>query len=190
MKWTSFARSFHTPTQAPWAPSFGYRNLVSSEPSFVYRGLLKSPISAVTRVLALLLLVLRVLADNHNLALAADDLALLADRLYRRSYLHDILPPSIFSECRTTYITVILLPKFRHALPKASPIHKVLAAFLALPDRNLFKQPHPLISAASFHFWWDGTPASRRPLALGSHTRLRPLFCYLERQVIRPRVRS
>ena len=46
--------------------------------------------------LALLLLVLRVLADNHNLALAADDLALLADRLYRRSYLHDILPPSKF----------------------------------------------------------------------------------------------
>ena len=57
---------------------------------------LKSPISAVTRVLALLLLVLRVLADDHNLALAADDLALLADRLNRRSYLHVILPPSNF----------------------------------------------------------------------------------------------
>ena len=70
--------------------------------------------------LALLLLVLRVLADNHNLALAADDLALLADRLYRRSYIHDILPPS--------------------------------------------------------NFWWDGTPGNRRPLALGSHTRLRPLL--------------
>ena len=92
MKWTSFARSFHTPTQAPWAPSFGYRNLVSSEPSLVYRGLLKSPIE----FLALLLLVLRVLADNHNLALTADDLALLADRLNRRSYLHVILPPSNF----------------------------------------------------------------------------------------------
>ena len=37
---------------------------------------------------------LRVLADNHDLALAADDLALLADRLNRWSYLHDILPPS------------------------------------------------------------------------------------------------
>ena len=59
---------------------------------FVYRGLLKSPIE----FLALLLLVLRVLADNHNLALTADDLALLTDRLYRRSYLHDILPPSKF----------------------------------------------------------------------------------------------
>ena len=46
--------------------------------------------------LALLLLVLRVLADNHNLALTANDLALLADRLYRRSYLHVILPPSNF----------------------------------------------------------------------------------------------
>ena len=31
---------------------------------------------------------LRVLADNHDLALAADDLALLTDRLYRRTYLH------------------------------------------------------------------------------------------------------
>ena len=47
-------------------------------------------------LLALLLLVLRVLADNHNLALTANDLALLADRLYRRSYLHVILPPSNF----------------------------------------------------------------------------------------------
>ena len=26
------------------------------------------------------------------------------------------------------------------------------------------------------NFWWDGTPENRRPLALGSHTRLRPLF--------------
>ena len=83
---------------------------------FVYRGLLKSPIE----FLALLLLVLRVLADNHNLALTADDLALLADRLYRRSYLHDILPPS------------------------------------------------------KFLVGWD--TGNRRPLALGSHTRLRPLL--------------
>ena len=75
---------------------------------------------------------LRVLADNHNLALTADDLALLADRLYRRSYLHDILPPSNF-------------------LRNGSMV-----------------SPVP--------FWWDGTPASRRPLALGSHTRLRPLL--------------
>ena len=53
-----------------------------------------TPYQAV-RLLALLLLVLRVLADDHNLALAANDLALFADRLYRRSYLHDILPPSM-----------------------------------------------------------------------------------------------
>ena len=49
---------------------------------------MKSPIKRRRRFLALLLLVLRVLADNHNLALTANDLALLADRLYRRSYLH------------------------------------------------------------------------------------------------------
>ena len=48
------------------------------------------------RRLALLLLVLRVLADNHYAALAANDLALLTDRLYRRSYLHCFLPPSKF----------------------------------------------------------------------------------------------
>ena len=75
---------------------------------------------------------LRVLADDHNLALAADDLALLTDRLYRRSYLHDILPPSNF-----------------------------------LRNRSI---------VCSVPFWWDGTPENRRPLALGSHTRLRPLF--------------
>ena len=44
-------------------------------------------------ILALLLLVLRIYTDDHYAALAANDLALLADRLYRRSYLHDILPP-------------------------------------------------------------------------------------------------
>ena len=44
-------------------------------------------------ILALLLLVLGINADNHYAALAANDLALLADRLYRRSYLHVILPP-------------------------------------------------------------------------------------------------
>ena len=44
-------------------------------------------------ILALLLLVLGINTDDHYAALAANDLALLADRLYRRSYLHDILPP-------------------------------------------------------------------------------------------------
>lgn len=90
IKSASFARAFDSPPQRPWAALLGYRKQVSPELVFVYRGLLKSPI----RFLALLLLMLRVLADNHDLALAADDLALLADRLNRWSYLHDILPPS------------------------------------------------------------------------------------------------
>lgn len=51
---------------------------------------------AIMRRLALLLLVLRVLADDHYAALAANDLALLTDRLYRRSYPHCFLPPSKF----------------------------------------------------------------------------------------------
>ena len=38
--------------------------------------------------LALLLLMLGIFADNHNMSLALDDLALLADHLYGRSYLH------------------------------------------------------------------------------------------------------
>src|ERR1039458_2755395 len=41
------------------------------------------------RVLALPLLVALVLADDQNRSVAADDLALLAHRLDRRSYLHD-----------------------------------------------------------------------------------------------------
>src|SRR4051812_20272793 len=40
-------------------------------------------------LLALTLLVPRVLADHEDRAVAADDLALLAHRLDRRSYLHD-----------------------------------------------------------------------------------------------------
>ena len=38
--------------------------------------------------LALLLLVLGILADDHDVALALDDLALLANGLYRRTNLH------------------------------------------------------------------------------------------------------
>ena len=38
--------------------------------------------------LALLLLVLRVLADNHDFAFSLDDLALLADLLYGRLHFH------------------------------------------------------------------------------------------------------
>jgi hypothetical protein len=40
--------------------------------------------------LALLLLVLGVLADDHDAALALDDLALLAHGLYGRSHFHDV----------------------------------------------------------------------------------------------------
>ena len=47
------------------------------------------------RGLALLLLVLGILADDHDAALALDDLALFADRLDRRSYLHMSVPPRI-----------------------------------------------------------------------------------------------
>ena len=48
--------------------------------------------------LALLLLVLGILADHHDLALAADDLALLADGLHGRTNLHALLPPVVESE--------------------------------------------------------------------------------------------
>ena len=40
------------------------------------------------QLLALLLLVLGILANNHNAALALDDLALFADGFYGRSYFH------------------------------------------------------------------------------------------------------
>jgi len=36
---------------------------------------------------------LGVLADNHDLALTLDDLALLADRLHGRTNLHVLVPP-------------------------------------------------------------------------------------------------
>ena len=60
---------------------------------------MKSPIKRRRRFLALLLLVLRVLADDHDTALALDDLALLADRLDRRSNLHFVRSSSnLFSQ--------------------------------------------------------------------------------------------
>ena len=45
--------------------------------------------------LALLLLVLGILANDHDAALALDDLALFADRLDRRTNLHWVFPPCI-----------------------------------------------------------------------------------------------
>ena len=39
---------------------------------------------------ALSLLVLGILADNHDLAMSLYDLALFTNRLYRRTYFHDI----------------------------------------------------------------------------------------------------
>ena len=41
---------------------------------------------------------LGILADHHDLALAADDLALLADGLHGRTNLHALLPPVVESE--------------------------------------------------------------------------------------------
>src|SRR3954452_13298287 len=52
------------------------------------RGMLIPAIRAIS-LLALPLLVPWVLADHEDRAVAADDLALLAHRLARRSYLHD-----------------------------------------------------------------------------------------------------
>ena len=72
---------------------FGIENQFLLELIFVYRDFLKVPIKRRRRFLALLLLVLRVLADNHNLALTANDLALFADRLHGRTNLHVLLPP-------------------------------------------------------------------------------------------------
>ena len=47
-------------------------------------------IRSARKALALLLLVLRVLADDHDAALALDDLALLAHGLNGRSHFHDV----------------------------------------------------------------------------------------------------
>src|SRR4051794_867546 len=55
------------------------------------RGTFTPAIRAI-RYLALTLLVAGVLADDEHRAMAADDLALLAHRLDRRSYLHDPFP--------------------------------------------------------------------------------------------------
>src|ERR1039457_1242422 len=54
----------------------------------LFRGRLTPAILAM-RALSLPLLVTLVLADDQHHSVAADDLALLAHRLYRRSYLHD-----------------------------------------------------------------------------------------------------
>ena len=51
---------------------------------------------------ALLLLVLGILADNHDLALAANDLALFADRLHGRTNLHVLLPPVVNESTRAS----------------------------------------------------------------------------------------
>ena len=47
------------------------------------------------RQLALLLLMLGILADDHNAALPLDDLAFFANRLDRGSHFHRIVPPSV-----------------------------------------------------------------------------------------------
>lgn len=45
----------------------------------------------------LALFMLRVLANNHDSAVALDDLAFLAHRLHGRSDFHMLLPPTCFS---------------------------------------------------------------------------------------------
>ena len=46
------------------------------------------PSQAVLILSTLFLLVLRIFADNHYLAVSLDDFALFADRFYRSSYFH------------------------------------------------------------------------------------------------------
>ena len=53
IKSSSFAGRFDTPTQPPWAASFGYQKPVSTEPAFEYRGLLKPPISIYFSIFAI-----------------------------------------------------------------------------------------------------------------------------------------
>ena len=52
--------------------------------------------------LTLLLLMLRVRADDHNASVAADNLALLAHGLYRWSYFHVSNLPAIKKQYKTT----------------------------------------------------------------------------------------
>src|ERR1700745_598084 len=52
------------------------------------RGMLMPAMRAMALLLAPPLLMPGVLADDHHAPVAADDLALLTHRLYRRSYLH------------------------------------------------------------------------------------------------------
>src|SRR3954447_19061684 len=61
------------------------------------RGMLIPAMRAMS-LLALTLLVPRVLADHEDRPMAADDLALLAHRLDRRSYLHDPFRRRVTSE--------------------------------------------------------------------------------------------
>src|SRR3954454_19194812 len=55
----------------------------------LFRGTLTPAMRAIRSSLSLPLLVARVLANHEDGAVATDDLALLAHRLDRRSYLHD-----------------------------------------------------------------------------------------------------
>ena len=69
---------------------FGIENQFLLELIFVYRDFLKVPIKRRRRFLALLLLVLRIFANDHNLALALDDLALFANFLDGRLNFHSL----------------------------------------------------------------------------------------------------
>jgi len=80
--------------------------------------------------LPLTLLVSRVRADDEDPAVAPDDLALLAHRLYRRSYLHDPFRLMI----QTGWLW---LPE---RLPLPVPRTKKLVAHGALADSNATEQ--------------------------------------------------
>ena len=81
----------------PFSPMKKHSRLAKVNCAYVQHG----GLGVGTAHLALLLLVLGVLADHHDLALAADDLALFTNRLNRRPDLHVQLPPcsSLLSPC-------------------------------------------------------------------------------------------
>ncbi len=75
--------SLHGRKWPKWHPA---ADNASKTPEENFRGFTVTPLSKGR--LALLLLVLRILTDNHNAAFPLDDLALFANRLDRRSNFH------------------------------------------------------------------------------------------------------
>ena len=69
-------------------------------------------------LLTLSLLVLRILADDHDRTLALDHFALFADRFYRRSYLHNTLPAALRAQNSLTSIALHFFKCKRFFLPR------------------------------------------------------------------------